>query len=395
MADSDKIKKVFSPHIPLDKDSTVPLHIQLADAMTKDIIRNRLEPGTVLPSERKLSDNLNINRNTVHRACEQLIIDGLVTKKTNSYGLFIAEDAKRLYMPSLPAIGIITSVKFSEFISHSSQQGLKYLSGIIDRATEKNYSTFMINLPAPDMTISDTQAWLDDVVSRCCGIISFGERHTLQDTPWNALTECTTIPHIFLSGYSNLQHISSVGGDEKAGIMQAVELLVQHGHSKIGIIGYDHPLHGTAKFINLAHLRQGIMVDCLAQHNITIRPEWVRANGEEDSSIRALVKKMFSQAEVPTALLCHNDKIAMSVIAGLNELGIKVPEAVSVIGFDGIELSATSTPPLTTVKQQRYELGAKAVDLVEQLFLHKQPGKAKDIRVPTTLIVRDSVANKL
>jgi DNA-binding LacI/PurR family transcriptional regulator len=69
-----------------------------------------------------------------------------------------------------------------------------------------------------------------------------------------------------------------------------------------------------------------------------------------------------------------------------------VPEDVSVIGFDDVESGLLGKPFLTTIRQPRYEIGKKAIDLVIDLFDTGVPGSSMQIKLPTALVVRDSTA---
>jgi len=96
----------------------------------------------------------------------------------------------------------------------------------------------------------------------------------------------------------------------------------------------------------------------------------------------------------PTAVFCHSDVLAMGFIKGLQTFGLRVPEDVSVAGFDGIGFSKFFSPALTTIYQPAEDLGAKAMETLVDLI--KNPEKrwspAKSLLLPWELIVRESTA---
>jgi LacI family transcriptional regulator len=91
----------------------------------------------------------------------------------------------------------------------------------------------------------------------------------------------------------------------------------------------------------------------------------------------------------PTAIVCFNDKIAVGVLEAAADRGLQVPQDLSVVGFDDIDLSRATTPRLTTVRQPLQEMGRIAVSLLIRL-LEKQRLDALHVELATELIVRGS-----
>jgi LacI family transcriptional regulator len=104
-------------------------------------------------------------------------------------------------------------------------------------------------------------------------------------------------------------------------------------------------------------------------------------------AVRSLVK----QGALPTAILCGNDLIALGAISVLEQLGVRVPEDVSVVGFDDIVFARLATPPLTTVAVPREKLGRTAFEALHALQRAKTR-KAAHHTIGTQLIVRASTA---
>jgi DNA-binding LacI/PurR family transcriptional regulator len=96
--------------------------------------------------------------------------------------------------------------------------------------------------------------------------------------------------------------------------------------------------------------------------------------------------------ELPTAVFCYNDMTAMGALRCLHARGYKLPEAMSVIGFDDLPISSFLQPPLTTIRQPRTEMGTKAATMLLDIIKgesHADITQAQ-IRVPGTLVVRES-----
>jgi DNA-binding LacI/PurR family transcriptional regulator len=91
----------------------------------------------------------------------------------------------------------------------------------------------------------------------------------------------------------------------------------------------------------------------------------------------------------PTAIFAFNDQMAIGALHALRTRGLRVPEDVAVVGFDGIALGAFTTPELTTIEQPRAEVGKRAVELVFEL-LDGSASSPAQVTLPVQLVVRES-----
>jgi DNA-binding LacI/PurR family transcriptional regulator len=94
-----------------------------------------------------------------------------------------------------------------------------------------------------------------------------------------------------------------------------------------------------------------------------------------------------------TAVVAHNDLIAFGLISRLIDRGVRVPEDVSVIGFDNIPFSAMLTPTLTTVAVDRGRLGQAAMDLLARGLVQAEPISSVDVSIASQLVVRESTGH--
>jgi HTH-type transcriptional repressor purR len=102
------------------------------------------------------------------------------------------------------------------------------------------------------------------------------------------------------------------------------------------------------------------------------------------------MNKILSQDNLPTAVFCCNDVMALGAISAIGEKGLRVPEDISIIGYDNIHASRFYSPPLTTVHQSKSRLGVQAVNLLFERINHKSDQKEK-IEIYPELVVRKSV----
>ena len=101
--------------------------------------------------------------------------------------------------------------------------------------------------------------------------------------------------------------------------------------------------------------------------------------------------QLLSIVDPPTAVLTSNDLTAIGALRAISRAGLRVPEDISVVGFDDIELSQFTQPPLTTIRLSRDELGRKAFDALHQT-VEGLGHKAHRITISTSLVLRESTA---
>ena len=175
-----------------------------------------------------------------------------------------------------------------------------------------------------------------------------------------------------------------VSVDNYRAAYEATKYLISLGRGKIGMIG------STNSFISTLQRRQGYE-DALRDSGIALRKEWIGFMDDSYSYSSALVaaKQLLSQAQRPDALFCVGDECAFGVTVMARSLKIRVPEDLSVIGFDGIIYTTMEHPYITSVVQPCKELGRTAIKLLLTLLQGKQPANPEVI-LPYNISVRES-----
>lgn len=179
------------------------------------------------------------------------------------------------------------------------------------------------------------------------------------------------------------ENASTVCSDNVQGGLQAVEYLYSLGHRKIAhISGGDDTFSGPKR---KEGYKQG-----LQQFDLPIKAEWIVNGGyfTYDGGYEAM-KRLLQLEEKPTAVFVAGDYMAIGAMEAIKDHGLKVPEDISIIGFDDIELAQFVTPRLTTVKQNTNEIGKKAAELLVEAIDHKKKLNQMTM-VPTEIVVRDS-----
>ncbi|KRG15141.1 LacI family transcriptional regulator [Virgibacillus soli] len=184
---------------------------------------------------------------------------------------------------------------------------------------------------------------------------------------------------------------SQIQFDFRKGGFLATEHLIEKGHRKIAFI--SSPLTRPSRLSIYEGYQQA-----LEKYEIEVEREWIQiASREEEISERNyefkngidLTKKLLQCSDLPTAIFVCNDMTAFGVMNELANQGIKVPQQMSVIGFDNIEFSQMMTPPLTTIQQPDYEMGRMACNLLLDQ-LDGEETKQVDIILQPKVIERQS-----
>lgn len=168
---------------------------------------------------------------------------------------------------------------------------------------------------------------------------------------------------------------------------KAVEYLIGKGHKNIGYLRGDYR-------IKAFRYREYGYERALKRHGLSIQTKYTATIGTQlESAYEDMKKYLEEEKELPTAFFADNDVIALGAIRAMKEKGIKVPEQVSVVGFDDINYGAVSMPGLTTVHVYKQEMGEVAVRRVLDYIKYPVRNTKMKIQVCTDFIERDSVKN--
>ncbi|WP_026326836.1 LacI family DNA-binding transcriptional regulator [Paenibacillus ginsengihumi] len=168
------------------------------------------------------------------------------------------------------------------------------------------------------------------------------------------------------------------------GAHQAGRYLLELGHRQIGYVQSDFRMYNfdaRKQGFRQALAQAGLSLD--ERHVFTVSPTTVAAQQTFQQNIAAL------EGRLPTALFCECDYIAISVIKSLAELSIRVPEDISVVGFDNIRESTVISPELTTVHVEKSAIAELAVTKLLDSIAHRKAVKVKSF-IDTQLVVRNS-----
>ncbi|TDO84621.1 LacI family transcriptional regulator [Halanaerobium saccharolyticum] len=191
-------------------------------------------------------------------------------------------------------------------------------------------------------------------------------------------------PTVLVDNYLRSPIMDSIVSDNFNGAMQAVDYLIRMGHKKIGYAGGPNS-HPSFEERYRAYKMEMLENNLEIQENlIKIKKDFSQDMGKE------LAKDFLKEKQLPTAIFAANDATAIGLLQTFNKYGIKVPGDVSIIGFDNIELTAFTTPKITTISIDKEGMGQEAASKLFDRIQNPEKKSTKSV-IPIELIERESV----
>jgi DNA-binding LacI/PurR family transcriptional regulator len=252
------------------------------------------------------------------------------------------------------------------------------ISGICDRAGKLNYKV-MLEQAKPDFVKERKhieifeRRFVDGVL--CLGTNDW--HHYLGDFAQGGY------PALIVDNYFEQWKLDYAACDYRSGAEQVMNYLLQLGHRKIGLLSAAQEIR-TARDITYVYTERLKAVDADPM------PGWIEDGKFTEEGGATATEKIFDKHPEVTAIFACNDKMAIGAMHYLNRRGMKVPQDVSVIGFDNLQHAAFVTPTLTTVNLPLYQVGSLACErLIERI---RGRGERVAETLSTHLIVRESTA---
>jgi len=324
-------------------------------------------------STRSLQDvarQAGVSTATVSRVLNNI---GVVKSSTRAKVLKAVEDLR--YFPNIHAralaggatrtLGLVVSNLENPFF-------LDVFRALDSEAHEKGYEVLIANTDYdPQRLVGSVHLMLGRRVAGLALIVSEIAPHLLDE-----LSERKVRTVVYDVGAPK-PNILSIKTQYRRGMQRIVEYLYNMGHRRMAFVGHHNtlgPLSERYQSFLEAVKRYGSQVEC-------------RAVASEDGfgGGREAVRELFASGMRPTAIVCVNDFMAVGVLRQLREIGLRVPEDVSVTGFDNITLSEMITPSLTTVHIQCDTLGRKIFAM-----LTDKGESQRELMIDPELVLRES-----
>jgi len=212
------------------------------------------------------------------------------------------------------------------------------------------------------------------------GIILLGDLHYATDV-WSDLVE-GPLPIVTLCSGHRAPGTPTINTDNRLGVRIALDHLWELGHRRIAY--FDAGWLG-----DVAERRQAYL-EFLAEHHQKLRQGYNQGAENDIGAGQEAFARAMRLPEPPTAIMCATDQVAIGALTGALSSGVKVPDEVSIVGFDDIPLARFSVPPLTTVRQPLDKLARIAVEEVLAI-IRGDKERAGDIQyLAPELVVRSS-----
>jgi DNA-binding LacI/PurR family transcriptional regulator len=364
----------------LDQVKGNALYRKLADVL-KQHLREANEPaGSRIPTEFELAATYGVSRGTVRQALRLLEQDGLIERIPGA-GTFLRREI------TAEQTGIIQR-RIGLIIPYAHDQlSLDILVGVESVAKYRKYQVvFNHSAESLEEEKTDIARMLKDQVS---GIIIFPvSNETYDEAIWEL--QAKKFPFVLVDRYfPDLDCDYVVSGNLEGGY-RATEHLILNGHQEIGFI-----YHPQADF-RTTSVRDRFLGyrKALDDYQIHFREDWLVAIDEKitPASVKDSLLPYVEYLRIEKRLRAFftiNDITAISLLAAGARMGLKIPDELAVVGFDNLKIATQIEHPLTTISQERIELGVRAA----QLLLGRIDGhssKPEHIVIPTSLIIRDT-----
>jgi LacI family transcriptional regulator len=226
----------------------------------------------------------------------------------------------------------------------------------------------------------DLEGWEQRYLSRLSGTLIDGAilvTPTIIDVNYGA-------PIVAIDPHLGTSHIPTIDADNLRGAHLATEHLIDLGHKRIAMLTGRQDLQSSV-------LRERGYRQAMRKAELDIDEQLVQPGEYHLDPSRDSARTMLSLPEPPTAIFAANDTSALATVAVAAELGLRIPQDLSVVGFDNIPESALSVPPLTTVEQPIRLMGQQAVEMLIELIRGRTVERTH-LTLDTRLVVRASTS---
>jgi GntR family transcriptional regulator of arabinose operon len=355
----------------------IPKYRQVYEDLHAAIETGVFRPGDRLPSEAELGERYGTSRITVAKAVNELQLQGLVSRRAGSgtHVLSPVTSSGHVFGLLIPDLG---RTEIFEPICH----------GMMQSPLSKPHSLLWGHSmgEASQQEKEAEQLCHQYIAQKVSGIffapLEFTPAKDAVNNRIVAALDRAGIPIVLLdrcyAPYSMRSKYDLVGIDNRRAGFLITQHLLRHGSKRIAFVA--RPLAAVTVIARIAGYREA-----LYSHGINLREDLVR-RGDPDNP--QFLKQLLTECG-PDGIVCANDFTAARVMAGLTAIGIRVPEAMRVVGIDDVKYAALLPVPLTTQHQNCADIGAMAIATMLQRL--QKPGlPTRDILLQTYTVIRKS-----
>lgn len=348
----------------------------LKESLKQDILMGYIKAGEKIPSENELAKKFGISRHTVRKALSILENEGYLEAQ-HGRGTFCID--RRKNVSDSKNIAVVTTY-ISDYIFP------RLIQGIDNVLTEKGYSIILKN--TGNSQRNEARALEDIMTKDIDGLIiepSKSEIYCRHMNQYETLDRMG-IPYVFIQGtYPQMRDKPHIVMDDVQGMYLLTKYLIHYGHRRIAGIFKIDDAQGVA--------RQKGYIQALMEASMIYDPDRVILFHTEDRDRKpaAVLRQLLEKGIGMDAVVCYNDQIAQEIIQVLLDMGKRVPEDISVTGYDNSLIAETGPVKLTTVSHPKERLGEMAAELLLEKLqgIPDQESRVARIIEPE-LVIRES-----
>lgn len=354
----------------VDRDKALPIYHQMAEDLRRNITSGKL--AGMLPAENQLSESYKVGRNTTRNCLKKLESEGLIYR-INGKGAFVSPGVDKKIRNLLLVVDRLAGGPYESL--HS------LIAGAAAASHEAGAQVQLILISQLAQSIELVK--YDD---RFQSAILFLLNHILtEDIVTTA--EKSGLPFL-ITGVPKFQKYNFLDIDNRYAMRGVVDRLFELGHRRFGVATFERESDAVGHY----QQRVEAVVERLNELGLSLPPELLvridaKQNPQDDSFVKAFLRK---DIEPPTAIVCVSDTLARLSLQFLRRHNYRVPQDISVTGFDDHEVCQFLEPPLSSVHVDYFQIGNTAAGMLLELLNNFSLRRCQKL-CECDLVVRESI----
>lgn len=344
-----------------------PLYLMIYEKIKRDIEEGKIKTGDLLHPEEELCKIFKVSRVTIRKALELLLKNNYIKRKKR-FGTQVIYERKKIRDEK--AIGVLLVDVTRPFFN-------EILKGIQEVLDINGYKLILCDTENNNDKEKEYILRYKDIVAGFLIAPSTENRNL----PVYAQLLLEKIPFVFIDRYIPELNVDCVTSDNLQGGYIAIKHLIDLGHKNIAVIT---ELEATSLLERIEGYRKALKEAGIDKEYIFKGETRGFKNGYE------MTKNIIKEYPQITGIFCLNDEIALGCIKFLQEKKIKIPDEISVVGYDNLPFSSQIHPAITTIDQQKIEIGKKAGEILIEKIEKRLKVSPQIVRFPVKFIKRDS-----